>query len=117
MGHQTQAHFLQASLARLICCTLLVGSAARSQTPELCPDQIEVGGGFKVPYCHSHQLDALQSQVTRAVIALHGAERRATVTSDGHVAAAQASGQDANTLIIAPQFLNQTDTGLPDDIL
>ncbi len=117
MGHKTQARFLRGSLPGLICCTLLVASPARSQTPELCPDQIEVSGGFKIPYCHSHQLDALQSQVTRAVIALHGAERRATVTYDGVVAAAQAAGQDASTLIIAPQFLNQTDTGLPDDIL
>jgi hypothetical protein len=101
----------------VVCCILFVASPARSQTPELCPDQIEVSGSFKIPYCHSHPLDAPQSQVTRAVIAIHGAERRATVTYAGVVAAAQASGEDGNTLIIAPQFLNQTDIGLPDDIL
>jgi len=118
MDHRTRAHFPEAALAALICCTLLVAGPARSQTPELCPGELEVGDNFKIFYCSSHPLfDAVQPQVTRAVIALHGAERRATVTYDGVFAAAQTSGQDANTLIIAPQFLNQADIGERTDIL
>ncbi len=48
-------------------------------------------------------------QVTRALIIVHGRLRNAMTYLDSGEKAAEAAGQNANTLVIAPQFLNQTD--------
>lgn len=95
----------------------LAGKPAQGQVPEICPDQFPLSSGFKIPYCHNYPLDIPRPIVDRLVIAIHGAERQATITYDAVLAAAQTAGEDATTLIIAPQFLNEQDTGLPDDVL
>ncbi len=91
--------------------------AGQAMAREICSDAFEVAGGFNIPICDNYGLETLQTQVTRAVIAIHGAERRATVTYAAVLVAAQAAGEDANTLIVAPQFLNEADPGRSDDIL
>ncbi len=90
---------------------------ARAQGPEICPDSFDVGGGFRIPICRNYALETARLQVTRAVVAIHGAERRATETYAAVLAAAEEAGEDSNTLVVAPQFLNQTDPGLPYDAL
>ena len=90
---------------------------AQAQEPEICPDSFDVGGGFRIPICRNYALEKTQPKVTRAVVAIHGAERRATETYAGVMAAAEEAGEDSNTLIVAPQFLNETDSGRQDDVL
>jgi hypothetical protein len=90
---------------------------AQAQGPEICPDSFAVDGGFRIPICRNYALEETQLKVTRAVVAIHGAERRATETYAAVIAAAEEAGEDSNTLVVAPQFLNETDPGLPDDVL
>lgn len=62
--------------------------------------------------CHASQsLDAAR----RLVVVVHGALRN----SDRYLADAQAAAQRAgsDSLIVAPQFLSDVDTGAPDDVL
>jgi hypothetical protein len=83
-------------------------------SPVLCDDQFSFNVGthtYKVPYCHNYALDVPNSDVTRVIIAVHGLERTAVSTYDDVLAAAQdgAAGADSTSLIIAPQFLNESD--------
>jgi hypothetical protein len=64
---------------------------------------------WKIPYNHSQPLDVLNTDVTRVIVAVHGIERTAVSTYNDVLAAAQAAGADGTTLIIAPQFLNESD--------
>lgn len=48
-------------------------------------------------------------QVTRALIIVHGRLRNAQTYLKSGEEAAQSAGQSANTLVIAPQFLNESD--------
>jgi len=107
--------------ARLAVWVAILGAGwiheAQAQEPEICPDTFQAGGGFRIPICRNYALEKTQPKVTRAVVAIHGAERRATETYAEVIAAADEAGEDSNTLIVAPQFLNETDPGLPDDVL
>src|SRR5262249_6974086 len=67
-------------------------------------------------------LDAPNADVTRVIIAVHGIERAAVFTYDDVLSAAKdgADGADSTSLIIAPQFLNESDIvtyNLPDDYM
>ena len=92
-------------------------------SPVLCDDQFSFSVGdntYKIPYCHNYALDVPNSDVTRVVIAVHGIERTAVSTYNDVLAAAQDAGADGASLIIAPQFLNESDVatyGLPDDYM
>jgi hypothetical protein len=93
--------------------------------PALCGDQFSFNVGtntYKIPYCHNYPLDVPNPDVTRVVIAVHGIERTAVTTYDDVLAAARdgAGGADGTSLLIAPQFLNESDVaayGLPGDYL
>jgi hypothetical protein len=83
-------------------------------SPVLCDDQFSFGVGtntYKIPYCHNYGLDVPNSDVTRVIIAVHGLERTAASTYNDVLAAARdgAAGADGTSLIIEPQFLNESD--------
>src|SRR5262249_40217367 len=104
--------------AWLVALTFAAGTQdLQAQAPEICPDSFDVGGGFRIPICRNYALQQTQLKVTRAVVAIHGAERRATETYAAVIAAAEEAGEDSNTLVVAPQFLNETDPRRPDDVL
>jgi hypothetical protein len=94
-------------------------------SPVLCDDQFsfEVGTNtYKIPYCHNYALDVPNREVTRVIVAVHGLERTAVSTYNDVLSAAQdgAGGADRTALIIAPQFLNESDISaydLPDDYM
>jgi hypothetical protein len=94
-------------------------------SPALCDDQFsfDVGANtYKIPYCHNYALDVPNPDVTRVIIAVHGIEREAVSTYNDVLTAAQdgAGGADATSLIIAPQFLNESDIvtyDLPSDYM
>jgi hypothetical protein len=91
----------------------------------LCGDQFSFAVGtntYKIPYCHNYALDVPNPDVTRVIIAVHGIERTAVSTYHDVLTAAQdgAGGADRTSLIIAPQFLNESDIvtyKLPDDYM
>jgi hypothetical protein len=89
----------------------------------ICDDRLSFTVGsrvYQIPYCHNFPIDEPNGDVTRVIVAIHGAQRTAVTTYRDVMAAAQAAGADQTSLIIAPQFLNQDDIaqyGLPDDIL
>src|SRR5262249_50562729 len=94
-------------------------------SPALASDQFSFAVGthtYKIPYEHNHALDVPNSDVTRVVLAVHGVERTAVTTYGEVLGAAQngAAGARRTSLIIAPQFLNETDIGdnsLPSDYM
>jgi hypothetical protein len=91
-------------------CEVLESRLALS--PVLCDDQFSFQVGthtYKIPYSHNYPLDMSNCEVTRVIIAVHGIERTAVSTYDDALAAAQNAGADGASLIIAPQFLNESD--------
>jgi hypothetical protein len=89
----------------------------------LCDDRLSFTVGthtYQIPYCHNFPIDMPNADVTRIIVAIHGAQRTAVTTYHDVMAAAKAAGADQTSLIIAPQFVNQDDVaqyGLADDIL
>jgi hypothetical protein len=89
----------------------------------LCDDLLPFTVGddtYQIPYCHNLPIDMPNGDVTRVIVAIHGAERTAVSTYHDVLAAARTAGADQTTLIIAPQFLSHGDVvhyGLGADIL
>jgi hypothetical protein len=80
----------------------------------ICPDRLSftIGNGiYQIPYCANLPIDpdSPNYDVTRVIVAIHGANRTAVSTFNDVCTAAQAAGADQTTLIIAPQFLEHTD--------
>ena len=67
------------------------------------------GPSGSLRYFSSFRLDRNQRSVTRAVIVVHGMNRNADVYFRSMTAAATDALATKNTVIIAPQFLNETD--------
>jgi hypothetical protein len=92
-------------------------------SPILCDDQFSFPVGthtYKIPYCHNYRLDVPNPDVTRVVLAVHGIEREAVSTYNDVLTAAQAAGADSSSLLIAPQFLDESDIvayTLPNDYM
>lgn len=85
-----------------------VAQAAEHGVKELSPDQFALGSGalsIGVSQDWNHPLP----QVQRALIVIHGRLRNAQTYLRSAEQAATQAGQLSTTLIIAPQFLNQSD--------
>src|SRR5262245_55325348 len=71
---------------------------------------IEVAGvGLEIPYERSHPLDVSSPAIVRVVIVIHGSRRDSDAYLADVMAAAQAAGKAQQTLVIAPQFLEEED--------
>jgi hypothetical protein len=94
-------------------------------SPVLCDDVFSFAVGthtYKIPYSHNQALDVPNSDVTRVIVSVHGIGRDAVTTYGEVLAAAQGggAGADRTSLIIAPQFLDESDIvtySLPSDYM
>ena len=108
---------LIAVLGLLAACTAL--QAAEHGVKELSPDHLKIGRG-ELRVGLSQDWNHPQPNVQRALIVIHGRLRNAQTYLHSAEQAATQAGQLSTTLIIAPQFLNESDGGrhtLPDNVL
>ena len=107
-----------ASLAGLMLACFVV-QAAEHGVKELSPEYLNIGPGelsLGVSQDWKHPLP----QVQRALIVIHGRLRNAQTYLHSAEQAATQAGQLSTTLVIAPQFLNESDGSrhtLPDNVL
>ena len=83
-------------------------------SPALCDNSFAFLVGtntYKIPYQSNYRLDEPNDDVTRVIVAVHGIDRTAKSTYDDVLNAGQnlAAGADRTSLIVAPQFLNESD--------
>jgi pimeloyl-ACP methyl ester carboxylesterase len=79
----------------------------------VCRSVLTLTADAKIAYYRTYPLSTYNAQVTRAVIVVHGTDRNARVAFSDMLGAAQATGNTATTLIIAPRFPINTDTPPP----
>jgi hypothetical protein len=73
-----------------------------------------------LPYCRNQRIGELRETIRRAVIVIHGKQRNAKSYFDAVSRLANEEGRAQDTLVIALQFLTQTDVGankLPSSML
>lgn len=106
-------------LATLLCLGCFGAQATEHGVKVLSPERLALGSG-ELALGLSQDWRQPLPQVQRALIIVHGRLRNAqTYLRSGETAAGQA-GQSVATLVIAPQFLNQSDIArhqLPDPLL
>ncbi len=111
------AQRLMAWVCLLAACSTAM--AAEQGVKVLSPDQLQIGSG-QLSIGLSQQWNRPLPTVQRALIVIHGRLRNAqTYLHSGETAATQA-GQLSTTLVIAPQFLNESDGtrhSLPSNVL
>jgi hypothetical protein len=85
------------------------------ESPTICDERITLNltGGYSktIPYCRNYSLEAKNASIARAVIVIHGVDRNAGDYYNYIWNAAQTAGALNETIIIAPQFLLQSDLG------
>jgi len=98
----------------LVALAILAGAPAARGVPvgHVSPWRfpIEVAGvGLEIPYERSHPLDVSSPAIVRVVIVIHGSRRDSDAYFADVMAAAQVAGEAQQTLVIAPQFLEEED--------
>lgn len=104
-------------LGLLLACSAV--QAAQHGVKELSPDHLKIGPG-ELSVGVSQDWQQPLPQVQRALIVIHGRLRNAQTYLHSAEQAATQAGQLSTTLIVAPQFLNDTDGtrhALPDAVL
>ncbi|OZY40081.1 hypothetical protein CJF43_19975 [Pseudomonas fragi] len=104
-------------LGLLLACSAV--QAAEHGVKELSPDHLKIGPG-ELSVGVSQDWQQPLPQVQRALIVIHGRLRNAQTYLHSAEQAATQAGQLSTTLIVAPQFLNDTDDtrhALPDAVL
>ncbi|MDJ0724855.1 MAG: hypothetical protein QNJ38_07065 [Prochloraceae cyanobacterium] len=65
-----------------------------------------LGDRFKVPYCSNYSLKEYEPNLTRAIVVIHGTNRKAQKVYQDLLAIAKRTDRaDRNTIIVAPQFI------------
>ena len=108
---------LAPALGLLLACSAV--QAAEHGVKELSPDHLKIGPG-ELSVGVSQDWQQPLPQVQRALIVIHGRLRNAQTYLHSAEQAATQAGQLSTTLIVAPQFLNDTDDtrhALPDAVL
>ena len=108
---------LASILGLLLTCS--TAQAAEHGVKELSPEHLTIGPG-ELSVGISQQWQQPLPQVQRALIVIHGRLRNAQTYLHSAEQAAIQAGQLSTTLIVAPQFLNDTDGSrhaLPDAVL
>lgn len=108
---------LAPALGLLLACSAV--QAAEHGVKELSPDHLNIGPG-ELSVGVSQDWQQPLPQVQRALIVIHGRLRNAQTYLHSAEQAATQAGQLSTTLIVAPQFLNDTDGtrhALPDAVL
>lgn len=102
---------------------VLAAVAAAEPVGTVCPHRFAVDVDtvtLEFPFCGSPSLSTYDPQITRLVLVIHGSARNATYNHDNLRQLAETLGQSAETLVIAPQFLEEEDLdphGLPSSTL
>ena len=107
---------LAPALGLLLACSAV--QAAEHGVKELSPDHLKIGPG-ELSVGVSQDWQQPLPQVQRALIVIHGRLRNAQTYLHSAEQAATQAGQLSTTLIVAPQFLNDTDGtrhALPDSV-
>ena len=88
-------------------------------TDELCKTHWTIDIDW-LPYCRNQRLGELRDTIRRAVVVIHGKQRNAKSYFDAVSRLANEEGHGQDTLVIALQFLTQTDVSankLPSSVL
>ena len=93
----------------LICFDKTARAAKPCTDPAKCRGQLTLSTGKKIPYYRNYPLNKSNSNITRAVIVIHGLGRTADNYFRYVVNAAQTEGKLESTLIIAPKFQIRAD--------
>lgn len=71
---------------------------------------VQNGVTLKIPYESSHEIETANPELKYLVLSMHGAQQNADDYYDRTIAAQNLAGEDGDsTLVIAPQFLTETD--------
>ena len=104
------------SFKLLICCVLLfwgLTQEVNGQVENVGQEKFIInvdGNPLKIPFYANYDLFATNSTIDKAIVVIHGTNRNADEYFENmEVAAAVVSNLTENTLIIAPQFLTETD--------
>ncbi|WP_426134602.1 alpha/beta hydrolase [Pseudomonas sp. PWP3-1b2] len=95
-------------LGLMITCSTTWAAEKEQGVKEVSPDRFHLDGG-DLSLGLSQDWSKPLPQVTRALIIVHGRLRNAQTYLQSGEDAAKHAGQAGNTLVIAPQFLNQSD--------
>ena len=87
--------------------TAQLGTGCTSPSPAVCEGHIDLGHGWKLPYYRNRPLSG--ASVTRAVIVVHGANRKPRDEFSDVMRAAINAGVADHTLVIAPYFQTPAD--------
>src|SRR5262245_51564982 len=82
--------------------------AVSNVSPWRFPVRVD-GFDLQIPFERSQPLDVPSQQIERVVIVIHGSFRDSDAYFGDVMAAAQAAGEAKQTLVIAPQFLEEED--------
>jgi hypothetical protein len=89
-----------------------------NQENGICSQRITIeidGSPMRIPYCRNYALGTANDAIERAVIVIHGTNRTAgNYFNYVSNAVAQVEGMDAQTIILAPQFLIEEDIEIND---
>jgi hypothetical protein len=75
-----------------------------SQLEGDCRGVITFGNGSKMYYYRNFPFNTPNSEVTKAVIVIHGLDRKPLLSFNSMIEAAQSVGSESNSLIIVPHF-------------
>jgi len=75
-----------------------------------CWDVFELSNGLRMPHYRTHSLKHQNSNITQAVVVIHGSNRNADTYFNQMVKAAEISNKFPNMLIVAPHFSIENDS-------
>lgn len=97
---------------------LLMTNSAFSQVENIGNDKFSIeleGNTLKIPFYANYDLFTTNPTISKAVVVIHGANQNADDYFENmEIAAASVSTLTENTLIVAPQFLTETDIDFHD---
>ena len=80
-----------------------------------CVSRVEVAGGVFLQVYRTHDLEAGDSDVTQAVIVVHGTNRNADNYYESMLIATDRAGQQDRTVVVAPRFQIEGDRPAADE--
>ena len=101
--------------SEILSCTLPASDACLTGDNS-CKESFALTNGGKISYYRNYSLNNIQSQITRAVIVVHGSSRNPWNYFDAAVSSAISVNKENDTIIIAPYFQATDDPALSDEL-
>lgn len=92
---------------------IIVAGQCLSPTPN-CTELVEIRAANQMLLYRSHPLSVNDTNITHAVVIIHGAERDAATSFRIAAAATVLAGRSATTLVLAPRFAANVGAACPD---